>query len=82
MSEKLSSFLNTHQRSHWQILLSVSFNSNKKAEEYAAFWGVTKNKTYKVVELYNKKIAGFTNDLNWRGRCLQTPHMSFEDEKK
>jgi transposase len=82
LSEKLSSCLNIHQRSYWQILLSVSFNPNKKAEEYASFLGVTKSKIYKVVELYNKKGAGFTNDLNWGGRRSQTSHMSFEDEKK
>jgi transposase len=82
LSEKLASCLNIHQRSYWQILLSVSFNPNKKAEEYASFLGVTKSKIYKVVELYNKEGAGFTDNLNWGGRRSQTSHMSFEDEKK
>lgn len=82
LSGRLSACLNIHQRSYWQILLSVSFNPNKKAEEYAAFLGVTKSKIYKVVELYNKEGAGFTDNLNWGGRRSQTSHMSFEDEKK
>ena len=82
LSEKLATCLNIHQRSYWQILLSVSFNPNKKAEEYAAFLGVTKSKIYKVVELYNKEGAGFTDNLKWGGRRSQTSHMSFEDEKK
>lgn len=82
LSGKLASCLNIHQRSYWQILLSVSFNPNKKAEEYASFLGVTKSKIYKVVELYNKEGAGFTDNLNWGGRRSQTSHMSFEDEKK
>ena len=30
LSNKLSSCINIHQRSYWQILLSVSFNPNKK----------------------------------------------------
>jgi len=79
---KLSSCSSIYQRSYWQILLSVSFNPNKKAEEYASFLGVTKSKIYKVVELYNKSGEGFTDKLNWGGRRLETSHMSFEEEEK
>jgi transposase len=82
LSVKLSTCVNIHHRSYWQILLSVSFNPNKKAEEYAAFLGVTKSKIYKVVELYNKEGDGFTNNLNWGGRRASTSHMSFEEEEK
>jgi transposase len=69
-----------HHRGYWQILLSVSFNPNKKAEEYASFLGTTKSKVYKVVELYNKQGASFTDNLNWGGRRAATSHMSFEEE--
>jgi len=79
---KLSSCSSIYQRSYWQILLSGSFNPNKKAEEYASFLGVTKSKIYKVVELYNKSGEGFTDKLNWGGRRLETSHMSFEEEEK
>ena len=82
LSVKLSTCLNVHQRSYWQILLSVSFNPNKKAEEYAAFLGVTKSKIYKVVERYNRLGAGFTDELKWGGRRLATSHMSFEEEEE
>ena len=82
LSGKLSTCSSVHQRSYWQILLSVSFNPNKKAEEYASFLGVTKSKVYKVVELYNKEGAGFTDNLDWGGRRSKTSHMSFEDEEK
>jgi len=82
LSGKLAACNNNHQRSYWQILLSVSFNPNKKAEEYAAFLGVTKSKVYKVVELYNKEGASFTDNLKWGGRRSATSHMSFEDEEK
>ena len=82
LSGKLSTCSSIHIRSYWQILLSVSFNPNKKAEEYASFLGVTKSKVYKVVELYNKEGAGFTENLNWGGRRSKTSHMSFEDEEK
>jgi hypothetical protein len=51
LSSRLMSCANLHHRSYWQILLSVSFNPNKKAKEYALFLGVTKSKVYKVVEL-------------------------------
>jgi len=60
----------------------VSFNPNKKAEEYALFLGVTKSKVYKVVEQYNKIGADFTDDINWGGRRLATSIMSFEEENK
>jgi len=82
LSSKLMSCANHHHRSYWQILLSVSFNPNKKAEEYALFLGVTKSKVYKVVELYNKRGADFTENLNWGGRRLETSYMSFEEEEK
>lgn len=82
LSVKLSTCSNIHQRGYWQILLSVSFNPNKKAEEYASFLGVTKSKIYKVVELYNKEGASFTENNKWGGRRAATSHMSFEDEEK
>lgn len=82
LSVKLSTCINIHHRSYWQILLSVSFNPNKKAEEYAAFLGVTKSKIYKVVGLYNKEGEGFTSKLSWGGRRASTSHMSFEEEAK
>lgn len=81
LSGRLSTCSNLHHRGYWQILLSVSFNPNKKAEEYAAFLGFTKSKIYKVVELYNKNGADFTASLNWGGRRNATSHMSFEQEQ-
>lgn len=82
LSSKLSNSIKSHHRTYWQILLSVSFNPNKKAEEYALFLGVTKSKVYKVVEQYNKIGADFTDHINWGGRRLATSLMSFEDEEK
>jgi transposase len=82
LSGRLSNCANIHHRSYWQILLSISFNPKKKAEEYAAFLGVTKSKVYKVVELYNKEGADFTKKLDWGGRRTQTSYMSFEEEEK
>ena len=82
LSGKLATCINIHQRSYWQILLSVSFNPGKKAEEYASFLGVTKSKVYKVVELYNKKGKDFTDALKWGGRRDATSLMSFEEEEE
>jgi transposase len=81
LTARLSTCSNLHHRGYWQILLSVSFNPNKKAEEYASFLGFTKSKIYKVVELYNKNGADFTSTLNWGGRRNTTSHMSFEEEQ-
>ena len=81
LTARISSCSNLHHRGYWQILLSVSFNPNKKAEEYASFLGFTKSKIYKVVELYNKNGADFTSTLNWGGRRNTTSHMSFEEEQ-
>ena len=50
LSGKLMSCTNAQKRSYWQILLSVSFNPNKKAEEYAQFLGVKTGKVYRVVQ--------------------------------
>ena len=62
--------------------MCVSFNPNKKAAEYASFGGVTKSKVYKIVELYNKKGAGFSENLPWGGRHLKISHMSLQEDKK
>jgi transposase len=82
ISEKLSSCTVAYQRSYWQILLSISFNPSRKAEEYASFLGTTKSKVYKVVELYNKLGPNFTMNRQWGGRRIETSHMSFADEEK
>lgn len=82
LSSKLMSCANLHHRSYWQILLSVSFNPNKKAEDYSQFLGVTKSKVYRVVEQYNKKGAGFTDNLEWGGRRNETSFLTLEEEKK
>lgn len=82
ISVKLATCINLHHRSYWQILLSVSFNPSKKAEEYALFLGITKSKVYKVVELYNKEGAAFTENLKWGGRRKETAYLSFEEEEK
>lgn len=82
LSGKLMSCANIHHRSYWQILLSVSFNPNKKAEEYAQFLGVKKSKVYRVVEMYNKKGIGFTDNLEWGGRRKETSFLTLEQEKK
>ena len=81
LSNKLSTCLKNHHRSYWQILLSVSFNPNKKAEEYALFLGTTTSKIYRVVERYNKNGSGFLDNTNWGGRRLETSTMSFEEEQ-
>ena len=78
---KLSICANLQHRSYWQILVSVSFNPNKKAEEYAAFLGFTVSKIYRIVELYNKNGSDFTSSLNWGGRRNATSHMTFEQEQ-
>ena len=82
LSGKLATCINIYQRSYWQILLSVSFNPGKKAEEYASFLGVTKSKVYKVVELYNKEGKDFTKALQWGGRRKATSFMSLKEEEE
>jgi len=82
LSIKLATCTDLHKRSYWQILLSISFNPNKKAEQYAAFLGVTKSKVYRVVELYNNNGVDFIDNINWGGRRLSTSHMSLEEEEK
>ena len=82
LSGKLMSCTNIHHRSYWQILVSVSFNPKKKAEEYASFLGVKKSKVYRVVELYNKKGVKFTDKLDWGGRRNETSFLTLEQEQK
>lgn len=82
LSNKLNSCVKNHHRSYWQILLSISFNPNKKAEEYALFLGTTTSKIYRVVERYNKTGPTFLDNVNWGGRRLETSVMSLEEEEK
>ena len=82
LSGKLMSCVNRQHRSYWQILLSVSFNPNKRAEEYAQFLGVTRSKVYRVVEIYNKQGSQFTNKLEWGGRRKETSFLTLEEERK
>lgn len=82
LSERLSSCPSSYQRVYWQILLSISFNPNKKAEEYAAFLGVTKSKVYRIVQLYNKEGPSFIDEIQWGGRRSQRSFLSLEEEKE
>lgn len=82
LSGKLMSCTNAQKRSYWQILLSVSFNPNKKAEEYAQFLGVKTGKVYRVVEQYNKEGAEFTDHVSWGGRRKETAYLTLDQEKK
>lgn len=82
IASKLSKCNNTQHRGYWQILLSVSFNPNRKAEEYALFLGLNKSKVYKVVQRYNKIGPDFDLDLKWGGRRNSSSHMSFDEEVK
>ena len=82
LSGKLASCIKSHHRTYWQILLSVSFNPDKKAEEYAQFLGVSTSKVYRVVEQYNKLGQDFIANSNWGGRRKETSLMSIEDEQK
>ena len=81
LSSKFMFCTNLYHRNYWQILLSVSFNPNKKAEEYAQFLGIKKSKVYRIVELYNNQGAGFTDNLKWGGRRDETSYLTFEEEK-
>ena len=81
-SDKLMSCANNHHRVYWQILLSVSFNPNKKAEEYASFIGVSKSKVYRVVEQFNKKGKSFLDSREWGGRRDKTAYLTLEEESK
>jgi len=81
ISSKLMSCKNKHHRSYLQILLSVSFNPNKKAEEYAQFLGVTKSKVYRIVEQYNNLGESFLENKNWGGRRKETSYLTLEEER-
>ena len=81
LSSKLMTCTKVHHRCYWQILLSVSFNPNKKAEEYAQFLCVTKSKVYRVIKQYNNQGAGFTDNLKWGGRRKETSFLTLEEEK-
>ena len=82
LSGKLMSCTNAQKRSYWQILLSVSFNPNKKAQEYAQFLGVKTGKVYRVVQQYNKEGAEFTDHVSWGGRRKETAYLTLDQEKK
>lgn len=80
ISQKLAGSSNVRIAGYWQIILSLSYNPGKKAEEYALFLGKTKSQIYKIVELYNKHGSDFTDLLQWGGRRKETSYLSLEQE--
>ena len=80
ISQKLAGSSSVRIAGYWQIILSLSFNPGRKAEEYAMFLGKTKSQVYKIVELYNKHGAGFVDRLRWGGRREQISYLSLERE--
>ena len=73
---------NGHHASYWQILLCVSLNPAKPAQEYCSYLGISATKLYRIVSLYNQKGAQFCETLNWGGRRRQRCHLSFEEEQQ
>lgn len=64
----------------WQIIYSVQTNPGKKAEEFAAFLGVTKQKIYSVIQGYNKYGTSWRTYDNWGGRREERCIFSLETE--
>lgn len=80
ISKKLANSSNVRISGYWQIILSISFNPSRKAEEYALFLGINKSKVYKIVQLYNKLGANFVDNLQWGGRRDATAFISLSEE--
>lgn len=82
ISHKLSTSSKAHHRSYWQILLSVTINPNKKAEEYSAFLGIKPSKICHIVQRYNKEGADTFEKKQWGGRRKGAELLTLEEETK
>jgi transposase len=69
-----------HFRSHWQILLTITLNPQKRAHEYAAFLGVTESKIYTIVKKYNTHGPDSIEAKSWGGRRTNVAYISLEEE--
>lgn len=64
----------------WQIIYSVQTNYGKKADEFAVFLGVSKDKIYNVIQSYNKLGKTWRSYENWGGRREERCVFSLEEE--
>lgn len=80
ISQRLAICTNARHMGYWQILLSLSFNPGKRADEYAQFLGIKTSKVYKIVELYNLHGADFMKNLQWGGRRNETSLLTIQQE--
>jgi hypothetical protein len=65
---------------YWQIIYSVSTNPGRKAQEYSSLLGITKEKVYRLVQMYNKEGSDFDRRLSWGGRREERSHMTLKED--
>lgn len=66
---------------YWQVLYCVQTNPGKQAGEYASLLGTDVSKIYRLVQLYNKLGAGFSDKLIWGGRRESRTLLSLTQEQ-
>lgn len=66
---------------YWQILYCIQTNPGKQAVEYASLLGTDVSKIYRLVQLYNKNGAGFSDKLVWGGRREARSLLSIHQEQ-
>jgi transposase len=81
LKEQLYSCSNGRHASYWQIILTLSLNPGRQAQEYASLLGCSERKLYRIGALYNKEGADFTKQLLWGGRREACCLMSLEEEE-
>ena len=82
LEEKMKSQKQPRAFLDWQIIYSVQTNPGKKAEEFAAFLGVSKHKIYSVIQNYNKYGKTWRNYENWGGRREERCIFSLREESE
>ena len=80
IANKLSTSIKAHHRSYWQLLLSVTINPHKEAEEYSAFLGIKPSKISHIVQRYNKEGADTFDKKQWGGRRKGAELLTLEEE--
>lgn len=66
---------------YWQILYCIQTNPGKQAGEYASLLGTDVSKIYRLVQLYNKSGAVFSDKLVWGGRRESRSLLSLNEEQ-
>lgn len=82
IKERLYGSRSGRHASYWQIILTLSLSTGKRAKDYASLLGQSEAKLYRIRRLYNQEGPNFTEKLSWGGRREPCCLLSFQQEEE